>query len=207
MPSSSSRSNRPRASEVASEAKRYYIPHIRNRCSDIWPTVSYLYDSPISQLQITRKAIISPDMPQFGESDPAFVSSDRLAYQDTSSDVRRGDPVDFAVVWPRFLRDTYGVSSEIPFICAANDKRAGGDWETATAGYEERLCRRSNLSATLTTPAPSSDYSEHYPIPSEGAVLSPYVGESSPNPQCLRRPEQQLRVGWRLHHSCLSTPS
>ena len=41
---------------------------------------------------------------------------------------------------------------------------------------EECLCRRSNLYASLTTPAPSSPYEKHYPIPITAGILSPYVG-------------------------------
>jgi hypothetical protein len=66
---------------------------------------------------------------------------------------------------------------KIPFICAANDKRVGGDWETASTGYEERFCRRSNLSATLSTPAPGSSCTTNYPIPGEGGILSGSVGK------------------------------
>lgn len=83
--------------------------------------------------------------------------------------------------------------SRIPFICAANDKRPGGDWETGVvgtlytppshpcsiltpfSGYEERLCRRSTLSATLATPGPSSEVDCNYPIPSEGCIFSECV--------------------------------
>lgn len=61
----------------------------------------------------------------------------------------------------------------VPLICTANERRPGGDWETGSHTYEERLCRRSNLAATLATPrrAPSSNY----PIPSTGGILSKSV--------------------------------
>lgn len=39
-------------------------------------------------------------------------------------------------------------------------------------GYEERLCRRSNLSAHLASPKETN-----YPIPSEGGLYSDPVGE------------------------------
>ena len=42
-------------------------------------------------------------------------------------------------------------------------------------GYEERLCRRSTLSATLATPGPSSEVDCNYPIPSEGCIFSECV--------------------------------
>ncbi|KAI4592071.1 hypothetical protein KJ359_011946 [Pestalotiopsis sp. 9143b] len=50
-----------------------------------------------------------------------------------------------------------------------------GDWDTAVVGYEERLCRRSNLSATLGTPGPGSAVASNYPIPSEGGIYSEFV--------------------------------
>jgi len=64
----------------------------------------------------------------------------------------------------------------IPFICAANDKRPGGDWETGVVGYEERLCRRSTLAACLATPADGSPANSHYPLPICSGVLSQHVG-------------------------------
>ncbi|KAK6856078.1 hypothetical protein PG995_008229 [Apiospora arundinis] len=53
-----------------------------------------------------------------------------------------------------------------------NRPRAGGDWETGVIGYEERFCRRSTLSLTLSTPAPNSPVESNYPIPSEGCIYS-----------------------------------
>lgn len=68
-----------------------------------------------------------------------------------------------------------GPRIRIPFLCAANERRPGGDWETGCSGYEEKLCRRSNLSATLSTPDPRGYESSHYPIPSDGGILSDAV--------------------------------
>ena len=42
-------------------------------------------------------------------------------------------------------------------------------------GYEERFCRRSTLSLTLSTPAPNSQVDSNYPIPSEGCIYSDCV--------------------------------
>lgn len=84
------------------------------------------------------------------------------------SDVREGDPVDIATGWAT------STSTKVVFICAANEKRPGGDWETGVVGYEERLCRRSNLSSHLQNPKESN-----YPIPSEGGLYSGRVGEST----------------------------
>lgn len=76
--------------------------------------------------------------------------------------------MDFATLWSAQNNDT-----KVAFICAANEKRPGGDWETGVVGYEERLCRRSNLSSHLATPKETN-----YPIPSEGGLYSDPVGES-----------------------------
>jgi uncharacterized protein (TIGR02452 family) len=84
-------------------------------------------------------------------------------------DVQKGDPVDMAISWGRAANTT------IPVICAANDKRAGGDWETGVQGYEERLCRRSTLACCLGTPAPNAGTTNNFPIPSSGGIYSSHV--------------------------------
>lgn len=45
-------------------------------------------------------------------------------------DVYCGDPVNIAISWAESL------NVPIPFICSANEKRPGGDWETGVVGYE-----------------------------------------------------------------------
>ncbi|KAK6953692.1 hypothetical protein Daesc_005997 [Daldinia eschscholtzii] len=143
-------SSKPKPSEVAAETKRHYIPVIRAEYTRQWPTHSYLFQQPLAQIPLqTSISGFSPSPPEF------YVCS--------------GDPADFAIDWKE------KVHIRIPFICAANDKRAGGDWETGVVGYEERLCRRSNLSATLSTPGPGSEVDSNYPIPSEGGIYSEFV--------------------------------
>ncbi|KAI1339673.1 hypothetical protein F5Y15DRAFT_415592 [Xylariaceae sp. FL0016] len=141
-------SSKPKASDVAAETKRYYIPTIRSEYAHRWPTHSFLFQAPLEQIPPRGLEGLGPP--------PEFY-------------ICLGDPVDFSISWQE------KVSERIPFICTANDKRAGGDWETGVIGYEERLCRRSNLSATLGTPGPGSDFSSNYPIPSEGGIYSEYV--------------------------------
>jgi uncharacterized protein (TIGR02452 family) len=89
--------------------------------------------------------------------------------------VEAGDPVMRAIycgVSESEANDAVGGPKvRVPFICAANERRPGGDWETGCSGYEEKLCRRSNLSATLSTPWPNTT-PNNYPIPSEGGLLS-----------------------------------
>ncbi|KAI1082451.1 hypothetical protein F5B20DRAFT_503461 [Whalleya microplaca] len=143
-------SSKPKPSEVAAEAKRHYIPIIRNDYSHQWPTHSYLFQQPLEQIPLQN------NMSGYSPSPPEFY-------------IYLGDPVDFTIDW----KEKVGI--RIPFICAANDKRPGGDWETGVVGYEERLCRRSTLSATLSTPGPDSQVDCNYPIPSEGGIYSEFV--------------------------------
>ena len=79
-----------------------------------------------------------------------------------------------SVNWAAQLHNLNPNQPAVPFICSANDKRPGGDWETGVVGCEERLCRRSTLSATLATPAPGT-YESNFPIPILGGVLSEHV--------------------------------
>ncbi|KAI5863791.1 hypothetical protein GGS23DRAFT_514137 [Durotheca rogersii] len=143
-------SSKPKPSEVAAETKRHYIPSIKNEYAHQWPTHSYLFQQPLQQIPLQSSVSgFAPSPPEF------YICS--------------GDPVDFTINWKE------KVNIRIPFICAANDKRAGGDWETGVVGYEERLCRRSTLSATLSTPGPGSEVQSNYPIPSEGGIYSEFV--------------------------------
>ncbi|KAH8888659.1 hypothetical protein GQ53DRAFT_244696 [Thozetella sp. PMI_491] len=144
------KSTKPKPAEVAHEAKRHYIPLIRHNYSHVWKTYSYFYEHPLVQLS-------------FSEAEkPRVVSA-------PSFFVYEGDPVECALSWQ--ARD----GLRVPFICAANDKRPGGDWETGVVGYEERLCRRSTLSATLATPGPGSHVNAHYPITLHGGIYSDTV--------------------------------
>ncbi|KAI1210164.1 uncharacterized protein F4807DRAFT_71731 [Annulohypoxylon truncatum] len=143
-------SSKPKPSEVAAETKRHYIPIIKSEYAQAWPTHSYLFQQPLQQIPMQNSVSgVAPSPPEF------YIAS--------------GDPVDFTINWK------LKVDLRIPFICAANDKRPGGDWETGVVGYEERLCRRSTLSATLSTPGPGSQVDNNYPIPSEGGIYSEAV--------------------------------
>lgn len=73
-------------------------------------------------------------------------------------------------------------NTKVAFICAANEKRPGGDWETGVVGYEERLCRRSNLSSHL-----ANSKETNYPIPDLGGLLSDPVGKLYHPPPLLTR--------------------
>ncbi len=151
-------------SDVAAEAKRTYIPYIEQKLPQ-FPARSYLY-SDSSKLRATRG---SPNGTQ---------RKLRIAVID-------GDPVDVALDWYGYnvRNDGEDCTAEsgkgggrIPVVNMANEKRAGGDWESGLVAPEECLCRRSNLVHALTTPSKSSTHSSHYPLQTTGGIYSPHVG-------------------------------
>jgi uncharacterized protein (TIGR02452 family) len=150
-PSKSSRSSKPKASKIAAEVKKHYIPYIKENFPH-WPAYSHLYRKPTEELHIKAPSQLDP---------PSFQ-------------VLKGDPVDITIIMATQETDRLGEEVRIPFVCAANEKRPGGDWETGVAGYEERLCRRSNLTAALSKPY-LPGVSSNYPIPCEGGILSSFV--------------------------------
>ena len=162
LPRSSMAPPKPRPSEIAAEGKRMYIPYIEQRLA-IYPARSYLHpDSSAIRLA-----------PRTGQHRRLRVA------------VVDGDPVDVALDWyeanKRAMQfDAYTGTPPpecpmIPVVNMANEKRAGGDWESGLMAPEECFCRRSNLVQALTTPwNPSSP--RHYPIPQTGGLYSPTVG-------------------------------
>jgi len=99
--------------------------------------------------------------------------------------VIEGDPVDVALDWhaanskdPASSKVTsVAKGGSIPVVSMANEKRAGGDWESGLIAPEECLCRRSNLAKVLTIPGQSSAQVPHYPIRTTGGIYSPNVGQ------------------------------
>ncbi|KAF4126127.1 hypothetical protein GMORB2_1373 [Geosmithia morbida] len=129
-----------------------------------------MYPRPTRDLQIPRQTLSTRP--------PVFV-------------LEGGDPVDRAIHYSVTETQSSQARGEarvrVPFISAANERRPGGDWETGSSGYEEKLCRRSNLWATLNTPWPGTGPSSggggggggggsgsgsNYPIPPQGGILS-----------------------------------
>ncbi|EHK23428.1 uncharacterized protein TRIVIDRAFT_64127 [Trichoderma virens Gv29-8] len=152
------RSSKVRPSDVAADTKRNFIPLVKAKFSERYPPYSILYRQPTLQLDIPRrKTSTRPPVFRVEYGDPVMRAI-YYAAMDTESSVAAGGP-----------------RIRIPFICAANERRPGGDWETGCSGYEERLCRRSNLSATLSTPWPTMGEASHYPIPTPGGILSDSV--------------------------------
>jgi uncharacterized protein (TIGR02452 family) len=138
---------------VAADTKKNFIPTVREQYAEIFPPYSTLYRQPNEQILIQRRTFNTrPPLFRFEAGDPVMRAI-WYASMDTSE---RAD----------------GSRVRVPFICAANERRPGGDWETGCAGYEERLCRRSNLSATLSSPWPGTGETSNYPIPSTGSILS-----------------------------------
>lgn len=152
----SSKTSKVKPSEVASDTKRSFIPLVKARFAETYPPYSTLYPQPCRLPLIRYNLNIRPPVFRIEQGDPVMRT---IAYAnaDTEESVSRGGPV-----------------VRIPFLCAASDSKPGGEWETGSSGYEENLCRRSNLSATLATPWPNT-VATNYPIPSSGGILSKTV--------------------------------
>ncbi|KZF21766.1 hypothetical protein L228DRAFT_159494 [Xylona heveae TC161] len=144
-----------RPSDIAAEAKKTYIPYIERKLPQ-YPVHSYLHaDS--SSLSIKRP----------GSADGKL----RVAVID-------GDPVDVAIDWHEYEVNNSRERSEapaIPVVNMANEKRAGGDWESGLMAPEECFSRRSNLVHALNTFWPTTGSPSHYPIPQKGGIYSPNV--------------------------------
>ncbi|POR31582.1 Uncharacterized protein TPAR_08207 [Tolypocladium paradoxum] len=153
-----SKSSRVKPSEVAADTKRNFIPMVNANYAEAFPPYSILYRQPTTQLEIQRRTLgTRPPNFVFVAEDPVMTAISQGAVDSQASEAAGGPRV------------------RIPFICAANERRPGGDWETGCSGYEEKLCRRSNLSATLSTPWPNTGEASNYPIPSRGGILSDSV--------------------------------
>ncbi|MCJ1252120.1 hypothetical protein MMC30_009358 [Trapelia coarctata] len=147
---------KPKPSDIAAEAKRTYIPYIEREFPQ-FPARSYLHpDSdqlrlPSNKDGISRKLLVA---------------------------VFDGDPVDVALDWyeadqkprPENASSSKGKAAlPYPVINMANEKRAGGDWESGLMAPEENLCRRSNLVQCL------NNGGQKFPIPTKGGIYSPNV--------------------------------
>ncbi|MCJ1302009.1 hypothetical protein MMC08_004810 [Hypocenomyce scalaris] len=152
---------KPKASEIAAEAKRTYIPYIEQKLPQ-FPPGSFFHAETLSL-----------------SKNPGEGQEKRLRVA-----VIDGDPVDVALGWAdsnsrtSVQNDQQSLAHEetrIPVVNMANEKRAGGDWESGLMAPEECLCRRSNLVHALTTPWTASAQLCHYPIPTKGGLYSPHV--------------------------------
>ncbi|KAJ4404066.1 hypothetical protein N0V91_006176 [Didymella pomorum] len=144
--------SKPKPSEIAAEAKRVWMPYI-------WK--NYIKDSKTSYLY--------PDATQIR------ASSEGRSTQRTRVAVMEGDPVNYALGWYQSAANPN--CKKIPVVNVANEKRAGGDWESGLIAPEECFARRSNLVHALTMPwnAQLGREENFYPIPQRGGIYSPEV--------------------------------
>lgn len=150
---------KPKPSDIAAEAKRIYIPYVEREYPE-FPVRSY----------------------SFPDSSKIRISHGGAQTRKLRVAVIEGDPIDVALDWSDYntkesikncTTNGHSETGPIPIVNMANEKRAGGDWESGLLAPEECLCRRSNLVRTLTA---SAACSSHYPIPTNGGIYSPHVG-------------------------------
>lgn len=149
--------SRTRPSDIASAAKKRYIPHLEKNFS------SYLQGS-----------LMIPDTSAM-KVNPSFKTPNGRP----RVTVEPYDPVDCAI----HLKDWYtkhhqDATRKVAVVNTANEKRPGGDWESGLTAPEECFARRSSLVHALTTPY-DQQYgaaSKNYPIPQTGGVYSNSVG-------------------------------
>ncbi|KAL8828098.1 MAG: hypothetical protein Q9170_006747 [Blastenia crenularia] len=145
-------------SDIAAEAKRIYFSQAEKRCPNL-PAKSVFYPD-------ASKLLIGP----------GTVPKQKLRVA-----VIDGDPLDVALDWHEYNQRSGSQSTPqpghevIPVVNMANEKRAGGDWESGLIAPEESLCRRSNLVQALKTPWQRNLPISHYPIPNTGGIYSPHV--------------------------------
>lgn len=140
--------SKPKPSEIALEAKRKYLPGLE--ASEQWR--HYMCGS----LLIKDTAEVP-------------VADDKRVYGRPRITVEDGDPVN-TVIGAR----AYG---SMALVNTANERKAGGDWESGFTAAEECLARRSTLIHALKHSYSSNGKADRfYPIPQRGAIYSPHVG-------------------------------
>ncbi|KAF2252716.1 hypothetical protein BU26DRAFT_517291 [Trematosphaeria pertusa] len=148
--------SRPKPSEIAADTKRKWLPYIWTHLIKE-PKTSYLY----------------PD------SAAIKVSPDKRSHHRTRVAVMDGDAVNYALGWYQNAtrEPAHRNCKRIPVVNTANEKRAGGDWESGLMAPEECFARRSNLVHALTMPwnAQMGIDENFYPIPQRGGIYSPEV--------------------------------
>jgi hypothetical protein len=147
-----------KASDIAIEAKRVYFPQIAR----VMPTA---YARSICHPNSTHLPV---------RSDVKSCGRPRVTVQDC-------DPVDLAITWNDEIHKYDASTPQIPVVNMANERRAGGDWESALVAPEECFARRSNLVSALPAPWDASVNPTHYPIPPAGGLYSPSVGKLKPD--------------------------
>jgi hypothetical protein len=153
-------------SDVAQEAKKHYLQSVKKRKPG-WLMGSILCPD-TSSMEIAQKT--SP------------WARPRVT-------VERCDPVDCAINWNDHSAECNekGIAARrIVLVNMANEKRAGGDWESGLQAPEECFARRSTLVHALThtyeDPYQENAYQQYppaskfYPIPQTGGIYSHSVG-------------------------------
>lgn len=108
------------------------------------------------------------------------INPDKKSQQRLRVAVVEGDPVDYALGWYQYASvdpsNTHSIKP-IPVVNMANEKRAGGDWESGLMAPEECFARRSNLVQALTMPWNASPMGNDgfYPLPQRGGIYTPEV--------------------------------
>ncbi|KAL9041841.1 MAG: hypothetical protein Q9180_001014 [Flavoplaca navasiana] len=139
-------------SDIAAEAKRIFFLEAEKRCPNL-----------------PAKALFYPDVSKLA------LGAGTVPKRKLRVAVIDGDPLDVALDWHEHnlqsgVQNSRSLSQQaIPIVNMANEKRAGGDWESGLMAPEECLCRRSNLVQALRTSCNS------YPLPLYGVIYSPNV--------------------------------
>jgi hypothetical protein len=141
--------SKPKPSEIALEAKRRYLPALESSAQ--WH--DYMCGSCL--IKDTAEIPIDADKRRFGRP--------RVTVEDN-------DPVNVVIG-----AQQYG---SMVLVNTANEKKAGGDWESGFTAAEECLARRSTLVHALKHNYQVGGKAEKfYPIPQRGAIYSPHVGK------------------------------
>ena len=153
--------SKPKPSEVASEAKRKYLPWLEKNFPDLSPRCT-VHTQPTAVQDAFRTG-----------RGPKKL---RVA-------VIAGDAVDVALDWNESqnngqssMSKSSSGSKRVLLVLPADEQRSGGDWESGAVAPEENLARRSNLVGCLKK---QSSNTPSYPIPVKGGLYSPKVGKLS----------------------------
>ncbi|KAL9065906.1 MAG: hypothetical protein Q9157_007314 [Trypethelium eluteriae] len=169
-------SPKPRAAEIATEAKKTFVPYIE-RTIPAYPAISTVHATPTQAKHVT----------------PAERTKRlRVAVID-------GDPIDVALDWYEYTKQQTPSGSDpphrVPVVNMANEKRPGGDWESGAMAPEECLARRSNLVLALSRTSNGHGSSlDHYPLPQTGGLYSQVVFRDGPEYYQVWREFKQLPV-------------
>jgi uncharacterized protein (TIGR02452 family) len=147
--------SRTRPSDVASAAKRTYIPMLEKNFREFLQGSTLIEDTACMK-----------------------VDSSNRTYGRPRVTVEAYDPIDCAIHLKNFYIAQGQPERRIVVVNTANEKRPGGDWESGLTAPEECFARRSTLVHALNKPFAAGYVaaSKQYPIPQTGGVYSNSVG-------------------------------